>query len=152
MFHNRILHNKINKLHERALRIVYKNEDLTFQELLDKDGAVTIHHRNLQRLALEMYKVKNNISPAPVREIFTEHINTHDLRHKRLWEIPKISSVYCGSETLRYRGPLTWDLLPDSIKDSKSLGEFKIKIKGWKPHECTCRLCKTYIFNLGFID
>ena len=37
MFHNRTLNNKINKLHERALRLVYKNDDLSFQELLDAD-------------------------------------------------------------------------------------------------------------------
>ena len=58
MFHNRTLNHKINKLHERALRIVYKDENLTFQELLDKDGSVTVHHRNLQKLAIEMYKIK----------------------------------------------------------------------------------------------
>ena len=66
MFHNRTMNNKINRLHERALRIVYKDEtdeNLSFQDLLDKDGAVRIHDRNLQRLAVEMYKVKNNISP-----------------------------------------------------------------------------------------
>ena len=63
MFHNRTLINKINKLHERPPRIVYKNEILTFQELLDKHDSVTIYHRNLQRLATEMYKIKNNLSP-----------------------------------------------------------------------------------------
>ena len=57
MFHNRTLNNKINKLHERALRIVYTDEHLTFQELLDKDNSVTIHHKNLQRLVVEMYKI-----------------------------------------------------------------------------------------------
>ena len=63
MFHNRTLNNKINKLHERALRIVYKNDSLTFQELLDKDDSITIHQRNLQRLASEMYKVKIKLHP-----------------------------------------------------------------------------------------
>ena len=71
MFHNITLNNKINKLHERALRIVYKNDDLTFQELLDMDDSITIHQKNLQRLATEMYKVKNKISPLPKRELFT---------------------------------------------------------------------------------
>ena len=56
MFHNRTINNKINRLHERALRLVYKDDKLSFQELLDKDGAVKIHERNLQRLAVEMYK------------------------------------------------------------------------------------------------
>ena len=58
MFHNRTLNNKINKLHERALRIVYSNGELTFPELLDKVNSLTIHQRNLQRLAIEMYKIK----------------------------------------------------------------------------------------------
>ena len=46
MFHNRTMNNKINRLHERALSLVYKDECLSCQERLDKDGAVSIHHRN----------------------------------------------------------------------------------------------------------
>ena len=75
MFHNRTLNNKINKLHERALRLVYKNDNCIFQELLEMDNAVTIHDRNLQRLATEMFKVKNEISPLPIQELFEEHKN-----------------------------------------------------------------------------
>ena len=52
MFHNRTLNNKINKLHERALRLAYKDDSSSFQELLDSDDAVTIHCRNLQKLAI----------------------------------------------------------------------------------------------------
>ena len=66
MFHNRTLNNKINKLHERALRLAYKYDSSSFQELLDSDDADTIHCRNLQKLAIEMYKVKNKISPLPL--------------------------------------------------------------------------------------
>jgi hypothetical protein len=72
MFHSRTLNTKINKLHERALRIVYKDDNLTFQQLLEKDNSVTIHEKNLQKLATEMYKVKHNLSPLPVRELFTQ--------------------------------------------------------------------------------
>ena len=86
MFHNRTLNNKINKLHERALRIVYKNDELTFKELLEKDNSITIHQRNLQRLAIEMYKINNHLSPLPMQELFTEKHNIHDLRNKRCWE------------------------------------------------------------------
>ena len=58
MFHSRQLNTKINKLQERALRIVHKNPNLTFQQLLDLDKSHCIHHRNLQKLAIEMFKVK----------------------------------------------------------------------------------------------
>ena len=61
MCHNRTLNNKINRLHERALKIVYKNTNLPFQELLEKYGSVTIHHKKLERLAIEMYKCKSYI-------------------------------------------------------------------------------------------
>ena len=85
-FHSRTLNNKINRLHERALRVVYKNENSSFQELLDKDNSITIHQRNLQRLAIEMYKINNHLSPLPMQELFTERINKHDLRNKKCWE------------------------------------------------------------------
>ena len=38
MFHDRTINNKINILHERALRLVYRNGELSFEELLDKDN------------------------------------------------------------------------------------------------------------------
>ena len=55
MFHSRQLNDKINKLHERALRIAHKNPNLTFRQLLDLDKSHCIHHRNLQKLAVEMF-------------------------------------------------------------------------------------------------
>ena len=59
MFHNRTMNNKISKLHERALKVVYEDDNLTFQELLDKDGSETIHQSNLRELATLMYTVKH---------------------------------------------------------------------------------------------
>ena len=152
MFHSRTLNNKINKLQERALRLVYKKDNLTFAELLDLDNSVTVHQRNLQKLATEMYKAQNQISPIPMQQLFKEQDISHDLRNTRSWEVTKVRTVCYGTETVRYRGPQIWELLPIGIKETKSLEEFKAKIKSWKAIKCTCRLCKTYIHNLGFID
>ena len=63
MCHSRKLNNKINRLQERALRIVYNDKSSTFYQLLEKDKSVTIHTRNLQYLATEIFKVKIGISP-----------------------------------------------------------------------------------------
>ena len=152
MFHNRTLNNKINKLHERALRLVYKDITLSFQDMLNLDNSMTIHHRNIQKLAIEMYKIKNDLSPMPMKDIFKNYVNTHDLRNNRCWEISKVRTVHYGTETIRFRGSKTWDMVPQLIKESKNLLEFKSKIKSWKPIDCTCRLCKTFIPELGFIN
>ena len=90
---------------------------------------MTVHHRNLHRLATEMYKIKDNLSPIPVQGISKEHVNTYDLRNNRSWELPKVRTIHYGTETIRFRGQ-----------------------ENWKPTDCTCRLCKIFIPNLGFLN
>ena len=57
MFCSRKLNDRINSIHKRALRIVYLDYSSSFAELLEKDKSVTIHQRNLQLLAVEMFKI-----------------------------------------------------------------------------------------------
>ena len=57
MFNNRNLNNIINKLHEKALRLAYDDDSSSFEELLNLDNSMTVHHRDLPRLATEMYKI-----------------------------------------------------------------------------------------------
>ena len=61
MFHNekRTVNSKINRLHERALRLLYSNDVSSFEELLKIAGTFTIHQRNIQSLAIEIFKVTN---------------------------------------------------------------------------------------------
>ena len=68
MFHSRHLNNKISRMHERALRLVYQN-NLSFSELLDLDNSVTLHQINLQVLVTEIYKIKNGIAPERMKDI-----------------------------------------------------------------------------------
>ena len=72
MFHNRTLNNRINKIHERALRIAYNDYVSNFEEHLASDNSVNIHKRNLQVSATEMYKVLPTLSPSLIRELFTK--------------------------------------------------------------------------------
>ena len=55
-FHSRTLNNRINRLHERVLRLVYKNDHTSFEELLNKDNSLSIHHRNLRTFVTEGQK------------------------------------------------------------------------------------------------
>ena len=151
MYHSRTLNNRINRLHERALRITYKDSKLTFQELLDLDNSFTIHERNVQRLATEMYKIKNNLAPAFMNELFPQSISTYNLRNKPEFKTSNVYTVSHGTETISFRGSKTWALVPKEIKNSKTLFIFKKAIKSWKPEGCSCKLCLLYIPNLGFV-
>ena len=71
IIHNRSLNNKINHIHERALRIVYDDCSSSFEDFLNKDKSVTIQQRNLQQLAIEIFKVKIGIAPIIMNKIFT---------------------------------------------------------------------------------
>ena len=152
MFHSRKLNNRINKLHERALRLVYKDPTITFEQLLEKDNSFTIHQRNIQKLATEIYKVVNNDCPPLMDNIFPPTGNPYTLRNKNPFRSFNTHSVHHGTETITYIGPKIWVLVPKSIKQSKSISEFKQSIRSWKPVGCTCRICKTYIANIGFIS
>ena len=70
MFHSRQLNNRINKIQERALKLVYKENKLTFDDLLKLDNSVTIYQRNLQILAKEIFQVKNSLAPEIMTEVF----------------------------------------------------------------------------------
>ena len=59
IFHSRKINNHINSVHERALRVVYRDYNATFSQLLSKDKSVTIKQRNLQLLPTEIFKTKN---------------------------------------------------------------------------------------------
>ena len=75
MFHSRALNNKTNSVHDRARRIIY-NDKSTFEELLNKDNSVSIHDKNLQVLAIEMFKIKNNMASEFLNEIFQNRAHT----------------------------------------------------------------------------
>ena len=64
------MNNKINRLHERFLRIIYNDKTSYFADLLAKDGSVTIHTRNLQVLATETFKVHKNMSTELMQGLF----------------------------------------------------------------------------------
>ena len=150
MFHSRGLNKRINRIHEKSLRLVYNDNISSFDEFLVKDNCLTIHDRNLQVLATEIFKAINDISPTIMKNIFDVKRTTYNLSGPTFLT-SNIKAVKYGMESLSYRGPKTWNLAPLSIRNSKTLSEFKSRIKVWKPVGCDCKLCKTYIPNLGFL-
>ena len=81
-FHSRKLNARINRLHERALRVVYKNFDSSFEELLRRDSFTTLHQRNMQKLITEIFKVKTGIAPELMKGVFEFSDVLYNLRNQ----------------------------------------------------------------------
>ena len=149
MFCSRTLNGKINQIHERSLRLVYQDYTSTFEELLVKDNSLCFHHRNIHQVAIEMYKVKNDLSPPFMKDIFCEA--ERKTRSGRTFSRPNIRSVKRGDRSLRSSGPIVWNtMMPDDLKQFESLDSFKDSIKSWRPDNCVCKLCKVYVQGLGY--
>ena len=111
-----------------------------------------MHQRNLQILAIEMFKVSNSLSPILMNDIFKQRgEQTHNLRKLSQFYRPKVNSVYKGTKSVTFLVPKIWDLLPNELKDIGNLAAFKKTIKKWSPQKFPCSLCKDYIRNVGFI-
>ena len=129
--------------------MVYQDYTSSFKDLLIKDGSVCIHHRNVQLVAVEMFKVKKDLCPEIMKDLF--HLNPNPKVRKDFFR-PNVNTVFKGEGSLRWFGPIVWDsMLPESFKTIETLEKFKEDIKKWIPENCPCRLCKEYIRGLGFV-
>ena len=146
MFHSRGKNNKINRIHERCLRIIYNDKKSTFYELLEKNGSVSIHKRNLRFLACEMF------TPELIKKlILPNRQRRYELRNNPDFAAPIVNSVHKGLESLSYLGPKIWELLPLEIKETETFSQFKSKTKKGNSQNCPCRLWEIYLQNIGFI-
>ena len=151
MLHSRQLNNRINKIHERALRIIYRESTMSFEALLAKDKSFTIHERNIQTLAIELYKVAYGISPKIMRLIFPTKPNVN-YPWGNIFQTFNVRTVSWGTESLSHLGPKIWNIIPLELKKIQHFRTFKRAIRLWKPEKCPCRMCKTYIQGVGFVN
>ena len=130
MYNSWSLNNKVNHINERALRIVYQDFQSNFSALLVKNNSFAIHQKNLQLLAIEIFKVKINTSPEVINEIFDfSKTYAYELRCGNCLSRSKIHSTHFGIESITNIAAKIWHTIPNKIKEACSLTVFKNKIK-----------------------
>ena len=103
------MNNRINTLHEKALRLVNTDKpNISFDDLLKED----IHQKNLQILATEIYKVKNDLGPKIMADIFHFVEKPYNLRNNSIMQRQANRTVYFGTDSISSLAPKLWGLIP----------------------------------------
>ena len=152
MLHSRQKNNKVKHLHERCLRLIYNDKLPSYEELLEKDGSVSIHHKNIQSLAIEIFRTKHGQSPEIVSNIFAQTTQHYNSRQNRDLRIRSVKSVYHGSESISYLRPKIREIFPAKIKETNSFNSFKIEIRKWVPQIVLADLANNILVVLVFLQ
>ena len=98
MFTSRYLNNALNNIHERALRLICNDHEKSFNSILTENNLKTIHQKNLEFLAIEIYKFQNGLSP-PIMNIFFSRQNICNLRKFQEFSTSTKNTANFGTET-----------------------------------------------------
>ena len=100
---------------------------------------------------IEIYKMKNNLNPPIMDFMFQRRNNTYNLRNFQEFATKRKRTVKMGLETLNYRSPQLWSILPENLRQINLLVQFKGSVRKWVCIDCPCRLRKLYLPNIGFL-
>ena len=145
MFWSRSLNNLINRIHERGLRLIHNDYVSSFQDILEMTKEKIIHQNNLESLPKETYKFLNGMSPLVMNNVFMIRSNKYNLRNFQCLYSTNKKTIKYGTETVTYRGPQIWNLVPEHTKSSSLFEIFKKEIRKCNGEKCLCRISKTYI-------
>ena len=99
---------KINKVHERSLRLCHNDYPSSYDELLSKQDLANIYVTNIHQLMVEIFKCIKGIWPPIISEIFWLRNIPYTIRNQRDHDSRLPKTVYCGLETMVYKGPRLW--------------------------------------------
>ena len=101
-----------------------------FEDLLVKDNSVSLHHRNIRLLAIELCKTKNNLSSQLMLELFQRWEVNYNICSRTDFSSRTINTSSFSLKSLGYLTRKIWNLVPQDIRSAESLSQFIRMIKG----------------------
>ena len=129
MFHSRIVNKKLTTCMREPYELFIKIIQVLLKTYLKKDKSVTIHHRNIQSLVIELFKVKQNLSDSMLCKIFQIRLISYNLRSQTYFIRRNASTSQYGLNSMRCFASKVWQMIPLEIKNSVSTESFKEKIR-----------------------
>ena len=122
---------KLEKLQERALRFVFKDNNSSYADLLKRGNFLSLSAYRIRNLGMEVFKCFHGMNPMYLNNLFCKQEIKYDLRDKTLLEQPKFSTKTYGYSSFKYYGSKLWNALPFEIKNTENYDEFKLRLTTW---------------------
>ncbi len=108
---------------------------------LQRASKSTLYLLCLRILAIEIFKVLNDISPLYIKSSFIKKCIAYELRDFIPLIQPEFNTITYGHNTIMYQGSKVWNNLSNNLKTSNGLSSFKKSIQKWSIPECHCGYC-----------
>ena len=131
---------KMQKIHHKSLKVIYQS-DASYDDLLQLSNSVSLHQRHLRFLLTEIYKSTGTLNPQFMWSYFKYRKVPYNLRRGPVLFIPPArSTIYGTNSAFSWVRNLEW--LPNLVKSSGSISEFKNVIKKIGIIDCGCMICR----------
>ena len=122
---------KLDKINERAIRMIYNDKTTTYDTLLMEKGHLDIFRICYKSLCIMMYKIWNGISPPYLNDMFNVRKSHYDMRDNKTYTLPTYKTKKHGYNSLSYLGPKVWNTLDKKLKNTSSPDTFKKKVHSY---------------------
>ena len=113
------------------MRLILNDHTNDFDTLFQNNNETCNHHRNIQTLMIEIFKMKNNLNPPIMGFRFERRNNPYNLRNFQEFTTKRKRTVKMSLETLKCRSPQLRSILPENLRQINSLVQFKESIRKW---------------------
>ena len=126
-FCGKVNNNKIEKIQERALRLIYKDYDSSYVDLLSAADIPTMLTRRLRGFLLEVFKSTRSLNSECLNDMFrVKHVN-YSFRNKRIIVQPKRRNTTYGLRSISYLGAKLWNDNVSSFNEVCEIEYFAFK-------------------------
>ena len=141
MFSYKTTYLKMQKINHKILEVIYQSNAF-YDDLLQLSNSVSLHQRHLRFLLTEIYKSIGALNPQFMWLYLKYREVPYNVRRGPVLFIPPAKSTIYGTNSAHFRGSLIWNKLPNLVKSSRSISEFKNVIKKIGNIDCGCMICR----------
>jgi hypothetical protein len=143
-FCNKSDHKKIEKINERALRVVYNDYTRSYDDLLKIGNKMSLYNFRMFNFAAELYKIKQGKSVEMMKVFDIPKQTPYNLRQNDQNVVPLVKTTNYGIKSFRYLSSHIWNQIPDDIKQAKDVKSFKLLMQNWSGFKCKCAVCQNF--------